>query len=1716
MGIQNYLKRVSKATKDIKSAIEEKGVSVAQCDGFETLANKVRAIQTGTGSDGSSLFTVLAFKSSQTKPETPTGGSFTASAISYPSGWSDGAGLSKYVWMSYIVFKGDGSVYKNWVSPILVNGIINDGGDPIDLTDLATRTWVTDQIKNAIKNGTLDLSTYATKSYVDQRISEIPGGGGNFVESINGATGAITFAGSGVSKSGNTFTFNGGSGSDTITSINGETGELTFTGSGVSKNGKTFTFSGGSSTEVTKDYVDTQDASTLQSAKDYADGLVTNAGVTSINSISGSVTLKGSDTVIISRGSDGQSLEFSAIGGTGGGSDTIRSFNIYQNNDSREVIPDIPSVLGSEPYWDITSGDLNNCPTGWSTDMTFESDKYTWMASAFFSKNNAGAMVGSWEGPICITGKPGEPGKDGSSFEFIYALTRDTTSKPNYPTTLADKKRLFDEAESGDDSSHYATWNGQKWYDRAQAIDSTNNKACWAAQRVKYSTNSDWIYSNSPILWANWGSDGTDGDGVEYIFFQTDDAHQAAGKWYSDAANFNISYTNPGTVNGVTTNYDNTLDDWVPQGWTDEPQDVSEDVFYEFCSIRKSKNGVWQEFSVPSLWAKYAMDGKDGASIEYVFACTNDDLTPEQVSIDNAAANADGAHTKDEYLPNFNFNGTIVKATDNQISVTENNQYQWVSLRRRKRGATEWEDFSHPAIWTKYTERGYNGDTYATAQLFIAHTTYDENNPPAVPVVTSTYDVNTRTVINPPTGWDKSATKTTDKPYIWTIWGSFSENTGNQVGEWSKPYCITGAPGPAGEDGDEIEEVYCLNNAAVIPTITSSGTDQNGKTKSEDGFLPKFVFNGESKDSVASQPSVTEELPYCYGAKRRKHNGTWLAFSDAYLCANYVKQGLSTDDKNLIKSEVESQIGSSLDATNRQISAIQSRVDNIDGTDATFFVDKKEGIINAITQYKSENQSSFSDLVLDGSEAKVKAWAGGEFTENGKKLIKDAGVDLDGIESTVRQWATFYDESTMKTGSVRQILDAEGTKITTEATKAAEDKVNIATTKWDASITNDVAKAHQFWAKYKTDGTTIDTTTEYDLSNVGEGKTYANVEAYENAMKGEPNNWTKVIVTDALSRISQEAGRLTFVVNEGTSWASIVAKANESTGSELCLDADRINLSGTTNATKAVIGNAIIQGATITNGSITEAKINSCTIASQIKSKDYCNGTNPDTEEPKTKKGFLFDAASAESEFAIYARSQECATEDPDVVISSSEIKLPAATVTGTFKAGSADITNLTVNLANVTGLLDAKNIKGKTITADQIAAKTITTEELATGVIEGITNDVKSGLTDLKIKSDNIDFTGSDGTFIGNLNRQTGLTVNAANINGTLRADKIEAGILDCDKFLIKNLTWDKLTIEADKLKAAIADIGALTAGTVSTKNPDNTGTVEIEKNYIVLTDKNNNAALNVTGDDFAVIAAPIQQEFIFTGAAQQSAIDISNELNSVGYKELKFTGETNSVNFNNYNNLQIRLNSVKFNLDPNISCSPDEYDYNEIDGIYHINITLYVNNNRIASNNFTKYCYHVLGSGPQDWIFGNEIGAAEDSTIEFGSCLIPSVSSESVSIKFKIEVTANWSKSSSSNSINNFQINSRIYSASQKVIAQTIGSAKGVVIGANGFRAALDGENYAQFSTSSTGEMEFLIQAGGTSGYGINVKKDGIQMKLAGVWYAVTRGSDGNLQLN
>lgn len=735
MGIQSYLKRVSKATSDIKDAINTKGGSCSECDSIEVLANAVLAIPTGTSDSGDALFTVLAFKSTTSQPSTPSGGSWSSSAtsISYPSGWSDGSGMASDIWMSYKVYKADGSVYKDWVSPIKVSGTSS--------------------------SSSIDLSDYATQEWVLEKIADISVEGGD--TSINGLTGSVKLiAGENIGITKNT-----------------ADNSLTFTASGV--NG--------------------------------------------------------------SKGDQGDP------GKDGDDGDTFVSVAIYILTDSADNKPATPSG----GTYNFTTNTLENVPSGWSTESSSEVGKYTWRSAGIFSKKNNGAQVGSWGNPICMTG----------------------------------------------------------------------------------------------------------------------------------------------------------------------------------------------------------------------------------------------------------------------------------------------------------------------------------------------------------------------------------------------------APGPKGEDGDTWEEVFATTSTSYTPIIVDTAADSNSKTKTDDGYLPQFNFNGTLTEAVSAQPSPSSSAPYVWGTKRRGNTGSWSDFFSPYLVSMWVDAGLTDEEKEAIVSRVTESITTELDDANKRVTAIEARVDKIDGTDATFFTDKQEALISAITSYKDSDQKSFADLIVDGKEADIKAWAGGEFTENGRTLLKDAGIDIDGMESTVTQWATFYDADTMKTGSVREILDAESAKITNAAATQADEKVALAKTELNgelATITNDVAKGYYFWAKYEAADNGVNKISEkadYDLSDVGEGKTYTDVSAYEKAMTDA--GWEKETVINALSTITQEAGKITIAASEGESWASIVAKANAATGSDITLNADRINLSGTTSATTANIANANIVDATITNATISKGTITSATIESELKSKNYSNGESSD------KNGFLFDPTSDKGKFAIYGKTSD-------------------------------------------------------------------------------------------------------------------------------------------------------------------------------------------------------------------------------------------------------------------------------------------------------------------------------------------------------------------------------------------------------------------------------------------------------------------------------------------
>ena len=70
------------------------------------------------------------------------------------------------------------------------------------------------------------------------------------------------------------------------------------------------------------------------------------------------------------------------------------------------------------------------------------------------------------------------------------------------------------------------------------------------------------------------------------------------------------------------------------------------------------------------------------------------------------------------------------------------------------------------------------------------------------------------------------------------------------------------------------------------PTVDSTGTDNNGKSNSDDGYLPKIVFSAtESVQTTVNKQSPSETKAYLYETSRRIHKGEKLEWAKPSLCA---------------------------------------------------------------------------------------------------------------------------------------------------------------------------------------------------------------------------------------------------------------------------------------------------------------------------------------------------------------------------------------------------------------------------------------------------------------------------------------------------------------------------------------------------------------------------------------------------------------------------------------------------------------------------------------------------------------------------------------------------------------------------------------------------------------------------------------------------------------
>lgn len=222
----------------------------------------------------------------------------------------------------------------------------------------------------------------------------------------------------------------------------------------------------------------------------------------------------------------------------------------------------------SKPVGGSWNSDTNvfTPPTGWyTTDQNMVGT--IWMSWAVFQ--TTGTIQGEWSTPVRITGENGKDGQDGKSIEFIYKVSNRVPNSSDKPSSVNEDGSVPD-----------------GWTDHPTGV-SESNQYEWMCVRTK--TDDLWSDWNGPTVWSKWGANGKDGDGVEYIYKRT---------------TTNLSPDRPTEVSQE--------DDFVPEGWTDDPTGVNENNMYEWVCVRKYKEGIWGEFSNPALWAKWGEKGDKG------------------------------------------------------------------------------------------------------------------------------------------------------------------------------------------------------------------------------------------------------------------------------------------------------------------------------------------------------------------------------------------------------------------------------------------------------------------------------------------------------------------------------------------------------------------------------------------------------------------------------------------------------------------------------------------------------------------------------------------------------------------------------------------------------------------------------------------------------------------------------------------------------------------------------------------------------------------------------------------------------------------------------------------------------------------------------------------------------------------------------------------------
>lgn len=448
---------------------------------------------------------------------------------------------------------------------------------------------------------------------------------------------------------------------------------------------------------------------------------------------------------------------------------------------------------------------------GWHRNYTASA---IWMST----KSSRRIEEGEWGDPVRFVGASVQ-GEDGQYTVFCYT---NSSVQPETPTSTQIPP-----------SDSVTTW-----YMYPPERESTD-VFTWMTQATVYADKSLSGWTKPIRITGETGEDGADGTKLEFIY---------------------TLFTPTNDKPRPDTPSTSQQDDYIPFGWSDNPQGVSKEKQYEWVSTREKKaakigEGHWSEFSQPVVWSKWGEKGMDGDGYEYIFTRTAD--------VDKVPATPSSIQQND-YIPTISNGGsTDYNWSDDPKGVNETYKAEWTCKRVRTDGV--WSDFSTPALWSNWGEQGLSGGHYQ----------YRWKVSSTKPTTTPDND----------SSWSTNSEQTIEQgQYVWQI--QRFVNPDGTTTAWGNIIRLTGADGKDGEDGNSIEFLYARNSTGVIPQ------------KPADNQVDDWTGVGPDGTEWTDNPQgVTPNLTYEYVCQRYKDKATqlWESYSTPGVWARYSERGKDGD-----------------------------------------------------------------------------------------------------------------------------------------------------------------------------------------------------------------------------------------------------------------------------------------------------------------------------------------------------------------------------------------------------------------------------------------------------------------------------------------------------------------------------------------------------------------------------------------------------------------------------------------------------------------------------------------------------------------------------------------------------------------------------------------------------------------------------------------------------